>query len=231
MHRPRRLIVLVPAAALAVAGAVLAIAFAQPLVLLLGLGLGLPYALVVGLTQPRSVSLHEEGLVLRRWLGAPRALAFDDCRALYRELETRQTLLGTILIDGRVLLEGQDGRRLRVPSHLTDAEALFRAIERRCVRPVREAALEAFDDGESMTFGPIVLSRDAITVRGRAHPWAQVERIDVSPERFALRTRGARRAVTVPFRDVPYPFVAVELARRAGAALRYVDGFVESTPR
>lgn len=173
----------------------------------------------------RAVELHEEGLVVDRWLTTSSVVRFDDVTALHRSLDVKTTMFGTGVVGGRVVLVA-GGARVTVPGGLEDAETLFAVLERRLVFPVRREARRAFAEGETLAFGPLTLDRDELTLKSETVPWGAVEKVGVSPKLIQFHVRGRWRPWTLSFAELPYPFVLVDLVQQAGRAIEGFEGFV-----
>ncbi len=185
--------------------------------------------LAANLLASRAVELHADGVIVRGWIGTVNAFRFDDCVSVFYELGVQRTVMGPIVSDSALRLESDDGAHLRISHGVADAEALFAAIARRCVRPVHDEALRAFQAGEPLTFGPLVMTREGLTIDAHVHPWSEIEKVEASPQRVFVHLRGKLRARSFAFDRIPFAFAFLAVLGRAGVRVEGIDGFVTRT--
>jgi hypothetical protein len=176
-------------------------------------------------TTSRAIALFDHGIERRPWFGAARAIAFDDVVSVCFDFGVTG-LIGTRVTDATWTLEDHTGRRVRVTSTVSDAQPLFDAMDRACVKPVMSDAITAFDDGEDLSFGPLGIGRKGVTVKGQYAPWRRVKRIQASPRWIFVRLEGELFTRTTSYASVPYAPIFLNLVDRAGLRVEYIEGFV-----
>jgi hypothetical protein len=175
---------------------------------------------IVGRGLTRRVRLFHYGVEVQPWLGPTQALLFEERDAVYRHVDTLQGTFQTLLVGGRLVLEAADGRRVAVDARVSDAEPLFRALIRDCVRPVYSEAWKAFRQGEELAFGRMRLTREALTIGDETLAWEDVERVEFSPKVIRIHRRHRFFVYSVSFERTPFLLVLSSLMEGAGVRLR-----------
>jgi hypothetical protein len=225
IHRARHRVTWAGATIIAVVLCPVGFYFGGPLVLVLGAALCAVWIAAGLLSAPRAIVLREDGVEVTRWIGESKRIAFDDVDRVFYDFGVYTTDFGTRVTDYAFILEEDAGRRVRVPGGVGDAAPLFQEIERRCVRQVRQEALAAFDQGETLKLGTLAIWRKGLSIGDRYVKWEDVKRIDASPRRVFIEIRGKLLSKSIPFASIPFPFVFLDLVQRARVPLRGIEGF------
>jgi hypothetical protein len=161
--------------------------------------------------KARELRLHEHGIVAVRWIGKPVIVLFDGLASVvdvtYRgvaSITLRDTRGNAIVVD-------------RTQSQLV---ALFDALYRRFVVAVREEATDAIDEGETLHFGPITLSRASISVHGWEVSVDNVDYVHIDLAEIKVVADDDQWG-TAALVKVPYPFVLAFVLQRVGARVRF----------
>ncbi|MEV5703522.1 DUF6585 family protein [Actinoallomurus sp. NPDC052274] len=76
-------------------------------------------------------------------------------------------------------------------------------------------AVAAVQAGQTLTFGDISISREAVWASGKTVPWVQIQEIKVKDGRVSLRVHGKWLSLTTTMvRSIPNFFVFYALAER-----------------
>jgi hypothetical protein len=169
------------------------------LAIVIGTWLGL--AVLLGLDVV--VRVHEGGLVVERSLRSPRPLPFDAVRTVYFEPHSKYVLV----LD--------DGKRIELPTRVTEEPRLQAVVETELERPVLDGATEAFARGEVLSFGRIALELDGLRHADDLLPWSDLDRVRVDDGGFVFVQKATRHSfVVLPMSAVPFPRVLVALLAR-----------------
>ncbi len=88
-----------------------------------------------------------------------------------------------------------------------------RAIQSAVTATQLPAAVAAIDDGETVTFGDLGLSLDALTFRGESFGWADIQLIDARSGHIRIKLTGTWRSLA-PVSTIPNFYIFNELAER-----------------
>lgn len=208
--------------AIAVAGLILAGIFAPHWGLARGaavffvvLVVGLVFWAVVHGTQGRGlVVFYEDGLSCTTPRGHA-TMAWAHVKHFFVDAETFFLGYGpTISPAGKMTLVAHDGRELTIPCKVEPYAELWARLNNLVSRPLLPGVRASLADGDTLTFGPIAISRDGAGVGGRFHAWDDIEEARVSPAQFVLVRKGAPIPwVTTALREVPHPYVLVEAVK------------------
>lgn len=152
----------------------------------------------------RSVDLNPDGLTYRGRLGK-QTWRWDQVRLLYVSV-TRQTLFGIPLASScRCRLVGADGRSLRLDNRLQAMDSLARELSERTAPLQTGRALQAFEGGHAVVFGPLRVERlRGLAWRGRSLHWDLVERIELRDGLLRVYRDGQPRPVwSIPAARLP----------------------------
>lgn len=115
-----------------------------------------------------------------------------------------------------------DGRKISIAYIVKDHQILGNTIVTRVAERVLPKALETFDAEGTVSFGPLSISRDVLTYKGKSVAWDQVTRLNLEFNPPARSTQlevwvsGKRLAwCSVPDRTIPNLSVFLELAATA----------------
>jgi hypothetical protein len=183
---------------------------------LLGL-LALPIllAILVFTLRPRRrtgrVELHQHGLFAEEG-GARTVVVFDEVDELWIEQRWVRVWWLAFAAITRLRLVLHDGSVCHVPTEVEDSLALMRWILRACSDPLLPDARAALEAGETLTFGPIQLDREGLSVRGARARWEEIRLLRASLGSMALfRRRPVFPWRTIELDSVPHPTVFARL--------------------
>ena len=136
-----------------------------------------------GRLRPGVIELHEKGIVLR--LGdTTTAIPFDDVRSITSKA-TRSVRSGVRTEHHRV--ESREGRHIEFGTGWRLPRDLLAVIEGATLPRLRTEALRAFDDGETVRFGPFALADDGLRCDDLPLlPWKDVVRVTVEDGRIEV---------------------------------------------
>lgn len=191
---------------------------------LIGLVLGLfasAFAFLAWRAARLRIRLHAGGLAVVRGRRG-RAILWDDVRALW----SRSVRTGLPGLPGRLHIrleiEARDGQRLRLDDRLEDFASLAEAIKARIYPPFLEACSQAFNDGQTLDFGPLHLSQAGITdQRSMSYPWSAVSEARLASGRLVIRAsrEGKPAEVSIPAHRIPNVEVCTQLIEEIGRPL------------
>lgn len=164
------------------------------------------------------IRLHAGGLAVVRGRRG-RALLWDDVRALW----SRAVRTGLPGLPGRLHfrleIEARDGKRLRLDDRLEDFASLAEAVKGLVYPPLLEASSRAFNEGQTLHFGPIHLNRAGITDhRSLSYPWDTVSEARLASGRLVIRAsrEGKPTEVSIPAHRIPNVEVCTQLIEEIG---------------
>ena len=162
-------------------------------------------------TREDRIDLHTDGLVMVA-RAKRTVICFDDVDTVWFVVKTVSSWLGDSMHIVGLRLVGRDGETHTVPLHFVDAEQVALAVVRACSSVHLAGALETVACGESLTFGSVVLSREAVTIRGQKTPWKDLQLVRYQPGRMVF----FRRQRWIPWRTVridrvPHPTLFVKM--------------------
>lgn len=180
-------------------------------VLVAVIAVGAAIAAAVGLRGRRlEIRLCADGLAVER---PPRrdSIVFEDVDEVWLEFD--RSKLGAFIVArvARLRLVRHDGSRVDVPLGVEDALRVFEAVVRRCSMPLLAEAERALNAGETLTFGPVELTRDAICVRSEWSKLSALSRVRLQPGRVVLFRNKWMPWKTIGLESVPHPTVFVKL--------------------
>ncbi|MEO7110293.1 MAG: DUF6585 family protein [Polyangiaceae bacterium] len=121
----------------------------------------------------RLVQLYERGITSEKH-GRPRVIRFDDVRSITSGKQ-RRGLAG--VETQHHIVEAKDGSRIAFNLLFDGALDLLAAIDEATRQRLQDEALEAFDAGEILRFGPIAMSEEGFFDRDRpVTSWNEIER-------------------------------------------------------
>jgi hypothetical protein len=140
--------------------------------------------------------------------------------------------------DSRYRMKLSDGRTKSIASIVKNHKALGEMIVARVTERVLPEALRIFEQGGTVSFGPLSVSPDLLTYKDKQVAWGQIARLDVE---FNPQTNSAQLEVragggfvtwcSVPVRNIPNLRVFLELARCACPAYWQHEMFVRRQQR
>jgi hypothetical protein len=155
-----------------------------------------------------------------RW----RIFRWDDIKAVF------ENPIGT---DSRYRIVLSDGRTKSIASIVKNHEALGDTIVARVTERVLPEALRTFDEGGTVSFGPLSVSPDLLTYKHKQVAWTEIARLDVEFNPQIKSTQLEVRAgigfltwCSVPVSNIPNLRVFLELAHRACPAYGHHKVFV-----
>ena len=83
----------------------------------------------------------------------------------------------------------RDGRTVRIRRTVRDYQGLISCIHQRVTDQIVTPAKRALDSGQTVTFGPFELSREAICYKGKTLPWDQIAALNIQVGRGGRRLR------------------------------------------
>lgn len=164
------------------------------------------------------IRLHSAGLAVVRGRRG-HALAWVDVLALW----SRSVRTGLPGLPGRLHyaleLEARDGRRLRLEDSLEGFGALAEAVKSRVYSLLAQASTQAFNQGETLFFGPIQISPAGISDGGRmTYPWSAVNEAQLASGRLIIRAHwdGKSSEVAFPADRIPNVELCAQLIQEIG---------------
>jgi hypothetical protein len=110
-------------------------------------------------------------------------------------------------------LETADGRVFEFNETIGDLRRLRELVEEHTVEHLMHPALDAYEAGQVLAFGPLQVSREGIRRDAKSLPWEQYAGARIAQGELIVSASGARRPFwRVLIRDVPNVHVFVALA-------------------
>jgi hypothetical protein len=156
--------------------------------------LGLSPALILGIysfwrTRRLSVALFPSGLILRRG-GKLLEIPWQEIQSLM----LHSSLPGLPLVRaGRPLvleIRTSQGKELRLSRELERFEELVENIKAKVYPRMHRALAGAFNQGQSLSFGPLTIAPAGLQLRGSTIPWTQVQSGQLKKGRLTIEGRG-----------------------------------------
>ncbi len=176
-------------------------------------------------TRRIRVSVHESGLVLERGSGLlvlPWVRVRGIYTAAYRDAlpwPSHRAMTGLTLAVDRLRPDGSVGEeRIRLTRRVEALDALAEAIKARIYPSLLAEYSGAFNEGQALAFGPVVVAPEGLRLNGRVHPWPEVGQAALDRGRLVLQraenTKG--RDMRVPAHRVPNVEVLLQLLEQVG---------------
>lgn len=174
----------------------------------IGLGL-LLLGLILGWRAWRTarlrIRLHAQGIAVVRGRRG-RALPWDEVLTVWSRVER----IGMPWVSGpsrqRLEIEASDGRRVRLTEQLEYFDLLSQAVKSRVYPGLLAAYTEAFNQGQPIAFGPLILHKQGLR-NGRRGPfgWPQVDSVTLESGRLIidLASPGRRSRWKLPAHRIP----------------------------
>lgn len=139
----------------------------------------------------RRVVVCQDGLVLVKPRGCT-IVRWDEIVEFYRA-ETRLMFAGFHLNTSRTFaIVTTAGKRTEITSFFRDTGTLGDTIERQVLTRLLPAALAALEAGETVTFGPIGVSRQGLwRAGGHVLPWEALDSVQIASGWLRVRQAGA----------------------------------------
>ncbi|MCU1646817.1 MAG: hypothetical protein JWN03_7092 [Nocardia sp.] len=163
------------------------------------------------------LSLFEHGVVI---LGRAETSVFrwDTVTVLQDIVRTSHRMYGTetgVSMTYRYQLTDPGGNNYLVTGDFTDAAQWGPAIQDRVTAAQLPGALAAADAGQTLTFGSIMVNRNAVTAHGQSVPWSDIQELRVQKGFISIRVAGQWLSLTkVTVSAIPNVFVFLEIAER-----------------
>ncbi|HTN86498.1 MAG TPA: DUF6585 family protein [Sorangium sp.] len=157
------------------------------------------------------IELHEHGLVVARREGRE-AVVFDDVDEVWFDLDRSSTPFGRFVFLRAIRLVEHSGQRRTVPVEVADGQEVARRVLQCCSRPLLDEARRAVTEGGVLTFGPVRLDAEGITIREIRVAWGEVSLVRLQSGRVAFfRGQTVFPWRTVDLDSVPHPTVFARL--------------------
>ncbi|MFD4427757.1 DUF6585 family protein [Nocardia sp. NPDC058497] len=166
--------------------------------------------------------------ILNRQNRAARIDLFDHGVTVYRSgqrvagfrwdsTEVRQQMIpfhDTTAVSYYLALTGPGGVEATIDEEgFARAREWARAIQSAVTATQLPAAVTAIDNGDTVTFGEVGLSLDALHFQGESFPWENIQLIDARSGHIRLKLTGTWRSLT-PVGTIPNFYIFNELAER-----------------
>jgi hypothetical protein len=149
----------------------------------------------------RWVVLHKNGLNIH-WNKKAQMLLWNQIEGLACET-TDSTFLGqTLKTRHRLTLFLISGNLIQIDERLKDLPDLAERIKAKLHPHLLPKMRSAFNNGETLHFGPVSVHKQAIHVREQAIPWEQVSRLNISSGKLVIKS-ASKFAVRVPVGKIP----------------------------
>jgi hypothetical protein len=149
----------------------------------------------------RWVMLHKNGLKIQ-WNKKAHMLLWNQIEGLACST-TETTFLGQILkTRQRLTLFPTRGNLIHIDERLKDLSDLAERIKAKLHPHLLPKMRSAFNNGETLRFGPIRVHKQAIHVREQAIPWEQVSRLNVSSGKLVINS-ASKFALRIPVGKIP----------------------------
>lgn len=160
--------------------------------------------------KPDRVRIHELAVVI-----GDRVVPWDDVVAIrtHRYLSTRGRPIRPVL--DRHYFSTRDGQLFEARCSMVDLDGLLAQLRARTLEPLVAAARLRLDAGETLTFGELTLTPDAVGSSGVSIPRASVESATFEGLDQNVTIKGKGSAwLEAPLKDVPNAHVLLALCSR-----------------
>jgi len=185
---------------------------------------GLGVALLLRTRRIR-VKVHESGLAIER--GARlQIVPWERVRGIYTAAfrdalpwPSRRSMAELTLTVDQLRLDGSEGeQRIRLTRTIDGLDALAETVKKRVYPGLLAEYSRAFNEGQALQFGPVVVAPEGLRLNGRVYPWAQVGRAELARGRLVLQPDEADkgRRVRLAARRVPNVEVLLQFLEQVG---------------
>jgi hypothetical protein len=162
---------------------------------LLFLGMGV-YRFFLALTNLSNRALvFVDGLSVTQ-KGATSVMRWTEISAVWQNKHRVSHNYITIIDVHKYTIERQDGSKVVVDKTYDKIGELGLAIQQAVTRLKLPDAREALSRGESLPFGPVTISREALTFGKKVFPWSDTYDVSVWESQIRIRTSRATFGVT-----------------------------------
>lgn len=166
----------------------------------------------------QSVEVYPAGLVYRRRRYAE-AWKWNDIEQLFEKLTRKPFSASRTPGQHCYRLTGSSHRPLILDDRFEKVESLGDTIQKARFAPLYTASATAYNQGESLRFGPVSLNKTQITLNKKAFTWEQIApaRIQLGSMVFPLAHGVSPEAVSIPSEHIPNLDVLVAILTYIGA--------------
>ena len=132
-------------------------------------GLALVFLCMGILSRNYTFILFPEALA-RTGGDAPEIFRWSDIREVYTFLHP---------VSGKHRIVARDGRKLEINSGVKDGRQLGEAVQQTLFDRMKPGALQAFDNGETLAFGPLRLDRQALFFKNKRLAWHEIGKMQL----------------------------------------------------
>lgn len=145
-----------------------------PVVLIAVMGVCLALALVlfgVGLYSPQSCTLilFPDG-VAQTGKDGPEMFRWNEIKEIYTFINP---------IAGKHRIVTQDGRKLEIDARVKDGKKLGLAVQQTLFDRMLPGAVKAFEQGETLTFGPLRLDQNSLYYKAKVLGWNEIAKMQL----------------------------------------------------
>jgi len=119
------------------------------------------------LSKSYTLILYPDALA-RTGGGAPEIFRWNDVREVYTDAGP---------LESKCRLVTQDGRKLQIDSSVKDSNKLVETVQQTLFDRMMPAALEAFGQGRTMTFGPLEFDQNYLHYKDKHLAWNEVAKM------------------------------------------------------
>lgn len=176
-------------------------------------------------TRRIRVSIHESGLVIERGSSLvvlPWVRVRGIYTAAYRDTlpwPSRRAMAELALAVDRLRSDGSvTDERIRLTRRIEALDALAEAIKKRIYPSLLAEYSRAFNEGQALAFGPVVLAPEGLRLNGRVHPWQEIGQAALARGRLILQPAEAARGrrLQLAAHRVPNVEVLLQLLEQVG---------------
>ncbi|MFF2085192.1 DUF6585 family protein [Nocardia sp. NPDC058176] len=156
------------------------------------------------------IDLFDHGVTVYRSGQRVAGFRWDSTEVRQETIPFHDTVAVTYLLQ----LSGPGGVEATIDEEgFARAREWARAIQSAVTATQLPAAVAAIDNGDTVTFGELSLSLDALTFRAESFPWDNIHLIDARSGHIRIKTAGTWRSLT-PVSTIPNFYIFNELAER-----------------
>jgi hypothetical protein len=144
--------------------------------------------------------------------GAAKVIPWTDIEKVWQSITEHHVNDIRVMTTYLYTIETRDGDQLEFGMGLPDVQVLGDTIQQEVSRVLVPRMLEAYEGGEKLTFGPLVVDESGLTMKSEFLRWEDIQEVKLAKGAFVVRKKGKWfKWGKVPVPDVPNLWVFLVL--------------------
>ncbi len=150
----------------------------------------------------RFIKVYPKGIIIQSTWGKRWKLTWSQIQGI-SGVKVQYKFFGIhIKSEYQAILHPLDGRPIKLDEQINDLEELCARIKGKIYPKLLQRCREAFQNGDTLTFGPIKINNYQIAIKNKTLPWAQVKSLEPAGGLLRLEYEENRRK-KIPVKEIP----------------------------